>query len=136
VLLAQSKKIDRLQTQIKDLQGQLEEKELKISRAGSIAEASVSLSRVFEEAQKAADQYLENVKLLHDQTEKECADKKKRADRQIQHSLIKAKKAVREMLSLYSAEVGKRVRKLHEWDVQMEALRERKDERISAKPEN
>ena len=124
VLLAQSKKIDRLQKQVKDLQKQLDEKELKISRAGSIAEASLSLSCVFDEAQKAADQYLENIRIMHEQAERECAEKVSRVDRQMRHSIIKAKRAVRQMLVLYSAEVGKRVNRLHEWDKRMEALRE------------
>lgn len=124
VLLAQSKKIDRLQKQVKELQKQLDEKELKISRAGSIAEASMSLSCVFDEAQKAADQYLENIRIMHEQAERECAEKVSRVDRQMRHSIIKAKRAVRQMLVLYSAEVGKRVNRLHEWDKQMEALRE------------
>ena len=132
VLLAQSKKIDRLQKQLEEMQKKLDEKELRISQAGSIAEASLSLNGVFDQAQKAADQYLDNIRLLHEQTERECAEKKSRADRQMKHSLIKAKKAVRQMLELYSVEVGKRVRRLHEWDEQMEALSERRKERLSA----
>ena len=40
----------------------LESREINMLKSGSIAEASLALTKVFEEAQKAADIYLENVK--------------------------------------------------------------------------
>ena len=40
----------------------LADKRIKIKEAGSIAEASLQLTRIFEEAQKAADLYVENVR--------------------------------------------------------------------------
>lgn len=43
------------------LKAQLEDKQIKISKVGSIAQASLALNEVFEAAQAAADQYLENV---------------------------------------------------------------------------
>ena len=66
ILLAQSKMIDRLQAKLKDANEKLAERELKISEAGSIAEASLVLNHIFEDAQKAADQYLENIRRMHD----------------------------------------------------------------------
>ena len=68
VLLAQSKKIDRLQAQLKETKEKLAEKELMISEAGSIAEASLVLNNIFADAQKAADQYLENIRLMQSST--------------------------------------------------------------------
>ena len=41
---------------------ELADKRINIEQSGSIAEASLKLTRIFEEAQKAADLYLENVK--------------------------------------------------------------------------
>ena len=74
VLLAQSKKIDRLQAQLRAAQEKLTERELTISEAGSIAEASLVLNNVFADAQKAADQYLENIRRLHDHAEQQIAE--------------------------------------------------------------
>ena len=71
VLLAQSKKIDRLQAQLKETKEKLAEKELMISEAGSIAEASLVLNNIFADAQKAADQYLENIRLMHQRAKAE-----------------------------------------------------------------
>lgn len=50
------------QTQRNDeLERQLNEKKIAIENAGSIAEASLALSKVFEAAQEAADTYLANI---------------------------------------------------------------------------
>lgn len=62
IMLAQSKEIDSLREQLAEAKAQLAEREIRIREAGSIAEASLKLTKVFEEAQKAADLYLENVK--------------------------------------------------------------------------
>ncbi len=48
--------------QMQKLRAALEERTLRISKAGSIAEAAVSVNGVFEAAQAAADQYLASVK--------------------------------------------------------------------------
>lgn len=50
----------------------LQSKELKVSEAGSIAEASLSLNGVFEAAQAAADQYLSEIKNANADTERRC----------------------------------------------------------------
>ena len=62
MLLDQTKENERLKKQIADLQEQIETREIILKRSGSIAEAALKLNGVFEAAQKAADQYLENVR--------------------------------------------------------------------------
>ncbi len=135
VLLAQSKKIDRLQAQLKEAQEKLNRRELDISEAGSIAQASLALNNVFADAQKAADQYLENIRRMQEQTERECAEKKAGTDKQVRRSLIRAKDVAQRMIGLYADEVMKRMKRLKEWDKHMEALRERDIKKQSAKPE-
>ena len=44
---------------------QLEDRKTRIENAGSIAEAAISLSNVFEAAQDAADRYLKDIERLH-----------------------------------------------------------------------
>ena len=63
IMLAQSKEIDKLRAKLAKVQAQLAEREIAIKESGSIAEASLKLNKVFEEAQRAADQYVENVKM-------------------------------------------------------------------------
>lgn len=51
---------------------QLTSKEIKIAEAGSIADAVIGLSRIFETAQKAADQYLDQVYANNADIEERC----------------------------------------------------------------
>ena len=60
---------------------QLEQKQTKIENAGSIAEAAISLSSVFEAAQDAADRYLTDIRRLHTEAAMELENAKKEADR-------------------------------------------------------
>ena len=62
IMLAQSKEIDSLRAQLEEANAELRDKRIAIEESGSIAEASLTLTKIFEEAQKAADIYLENVK--------------------------------------------------------------------------
>lgn len=64
MLLAQSKEMERLRAELAQAEQQLKSRQILLSEAGSIAEASLRLNEVFESAQKAADQYLLNVKRL------------------------------------------------------------------------
>ena len=64
------KRLDQKDAKIHELQNILHEerttRRIELQEAGSIAEASLRLNGIFEVAQKAADQYLENIKMLND----------------------------------------------------------------------
>lgn len=62
MMLAQSREIDALRARVRDLEEKLADREIRIRESGSIAEAALRLNGIFEAAQAAADQYLENVK--------------------------------------------------------------------------
>ena len=68
----QSRENDRLRAQVDELQRLLSDRQLKINQAGSIAEASLQLNQVFEAAQQAAEQYLENIRSLSGRQEQVC----------------------------------------------------------------
>ena len=53
IMLKQGEEIDSLRARISDLEAQLESREINMLKSGSIAEASLALTKVFEEAQKA-----------------------------------------------------------------------------------
>ena len=61
ILLAQSKEIDRLKQELIETQQKLENNQIIIQEAGSLADAALKLTKIFEEAQKAADIYLKNI---------------------------------------------------------------------------
>lgn len=72
MLLEQSRENDRLRAQVEELARQLSDRQFKIDQAGSIAEASMQINQVFESAQAAAEQYLENIWALSGRQEQIC----------------------------------------------------------------
>lgn len=76
--------IEKLQVRVEELQVELDNREVRIEEAGNLAEAALQVNGVVEAAQKAADQYLTNVKSLNEKTTAKChqleADTKKRCD--------------------------------------------------------
>lgn len=90
-IIYQLKKSEQeLQAQVEALQSQLLDKNLKMEKAGSIAEAAVLLSEVFTSAQTAADTYVAEVKRRHAEAEAECRkmifDAKKEAEAIVQEA--------------------------------------------------
>lgn len=82
LLLQQTEKMEQLEAQVDGLNRKLQSRVLLEEKAGSIAEAALKLNGVFNAAQAAADQYLNNIKLLSenqqllfDQAEAECQKK-------------------------------------------------------------
>lgn len=72
MLLAQSKEVEHLKEELKIAKEALESKRRIELKAGSIAEASLKLTNIFEDAQKAADIYLQNIKWIQGETWKEA----------------------------------------------------------------
>ena len=65
-------KVEELTEENQQLKEELENKRLRIQQAGSIADAALDINGVFQAAQRAADQYLEEVRILHVETELSC----------------------------------------------------------------
>ena len=64
VLVGQQKEIERLRAELEQAQKALEDRRINIESAGSLAEASIAVTNLFKEAQKAADIYLHNIYAL------------------------------------------------------------------------
>ena len=62
MLIMQMEENEKLSQELETAQEMLRKREIVIERAGSIAEAALALNGVFEAAQAAADQYMENIK--------------------------------------------------------------------------
>ena len=90
----QQKRLEECEETIRELQEKLEEKEIRISKAGSIAEAALRINGVFEAAQSAADQYLVSVRAAGANAEAIVSEAKKQRDA----ILLAAKKQAAEIL--------------------------------------
>ncbi len=64
ILVSQQKEIDRLRSELQQAKEELQDRRIAIEKAGSLAEASIAMTNLFEEAQKAADIYLHNIYAL------------------------------------------------------------------------
>ena len=64
--------IDELGEQKQALENALNDKRLRISKAGDLANAALEINNCFQSAQNAADQYLEEIKAMREETQAEC----------------------------------------------------------------
>ena len=66
MLYEQQKRIEQLEVENTTLKKAYNQKRIIMQQVGSIANASLALTNVFEEAQKAADIYLESIKSIYE----------------------------------------------------------------------
>ena len=94
LLLSQTNRIEELEEKLKEATAkaqeateQIQDRQIKIDQAGSIAEASLQLSGIFQDAQVAANLYLENIKKMEkdtkNQSDKLLADTRKQCDEMV-----------------------------------------------------
>ena len=89
---------------------------INIDNAGSIAEASLQLNGIFEAAQAASAQYLENIQHLHEKQENVCAQMELETREKCDAMLREAERGVEErwgelsqrLESFYNAHKGLR----------------------------
>lgn len=62
MLIAQSKKLSRVEDELSAAQKELERRKIAITTSGSLAEAALKLNGIFEAADQAAAQYLDSLR--------------------------------------------------------------------------
>ena len=97
MLLEQSRENDRLRAQVEELARQLSDRQFKIDQAGSIAEASMQINQVFESAQAAAEQYLENIRALSGRQEQICRQLEEESTQKANALLAETKRKCRSL---------------------------------------
>ena len=89
LIILQTQQIDSLKDQLRQTQEQLDAQQIRVSQAGSIAEAALQLNDIFETAQSTADLYLQRVKQRDDQIDEiESAARQKLCDAESQAARI------------------------------------------------
>ena len=63
--------IDKLNEEKQELENELKDKRLRLSNAGNIADAALEINNCFRSAQNAAEQYLNEIKAIREETEAE-----------------------------------------------------------------
>lgn len=63
LLVRQGRECDSLRARLEEAEAALEDRRIRIEKSGSLAEAALQINGVFEAAQAAAQQYLENIRI-------------------------------------------------------------------------
>ena len=93
-----------MQEEIAALEQALQEKRIRVSVAGSIAEAAVGITNVFSTAQKTADLYLHEIACMKADTEAECAKMIAEAKKQVEQTLSDGEKQIADLNARYQIE--------------------------------
>ena len=126
VIYALKKQQEELAAENEELRQQLAQRELKLQKAGSIAEAAMSLNQVFEAAQQAADQYLQSVYANCGDAEEMAKGILADANAQAQNTLDESRRQSETLLSQAKAEKA-------QTEQECQALRQKTEEETKAR---
>lgn len=93
MLIDQSLELQAVREKLAKTEEALQKKELSIEQAGSIAEASLRLSGIFDAAQSACEQYLDNVRQLSERQQEICARQEQEAQQKIRNMIAETRRA-------------------------------------------
>ena len=86
--------VDKLTEQNQALEQELADKRLRLQDAGNIAEAALEMNDCFRSAQNAAEQYLNEIKAIRDETEAQRQEILAQAQAEAAEIIADAKKAL------------------------------------------
>ena len=95
------------QEEVAALEEALQEKRIRISVAGSIAEAAADITQMFSTAQRTADLYLHEIASMKEDTEKECAAMIEDAKAKTAQILADGEKQLADLNARYVTEYNK-----------------------------
>lgn len=72
LLLEQTKELERLQAELEETKSKLQERNIKIQEAGNLAEAVIGINHIMENAQQAAQQYIDSIAAMETETKEKC----------------------------------------------------------------
>ena len=111
-----------MQEEIESLKTELQDKRIRISTAGSIADAAMSVTNVFSTAQMTADIYLREISCMREDADRECAKKIEEAEKRVRDVLTDGAKKFNALKTAYKREYAK----WHQLKSEVEKLEERK----------
>lgn len=127
LLLEQSRENQKMREQLQALQDALADKTLCIDRAGSIAEASLQLSGVFQAAEQACQMYTQNIMQLNQRQEAICAQREKESQEKAAQIVNDAQKQAKETIAIAQKQCAEMLEKAQTesqkcWDAVSEKL--------------
>ena len=110
MLIIQTRKAEALEKKLAEANEGLMSRELQIKEAGNLAEAVMRLNGIFEAAQNASSQYMENIDLLKARCREECDGIRQEAEAEAEKII----KAARQEAERIISEASSAARKINE----------------------
>lgn len=120
IIYQMKKNEQQMQDEIASLQEALQEKRIRLSTAGSIAEAAASITNIFSAAQRTADLYLHEISCMKDDTQKECTKIIEEANKTVARIYSDGENRYKDLEARYQAERQKCLR----LQAELQALKE------------
>ena len=97
LLVEQGRVVEQLQKEVAALRAETAERRINIEKAGSIAEASLNLTKIFKEAEEAAALYLENIERRSGEQDKINAAREEESRKKAEQLVMMTAKKCRDM---------------------------------------
>lgn len=91
ILLEQSKQLRQLRQELKQAQEALASRDIRLENCGSIAQAALELNGVFQAAEAAAQQYLDNMARMEQECQQAVQQRLAQTDETCQRILARTK---------------------------------------------
>ena len=108
IILTLKQSEDQLRAENAALSAQLQERQIHIENAGSIAQAALELNKVFEAAQAAADEYVASVLAANKNTDAAASALRAQAEAEAQQILAQTEADCEAMLARTQQEIQQR----------------------------
>ena len=110
LLLEQVKVNEEVQENVNIQEEKLAERKVQLDKAGTIAEACFNMNGVLEAAEKAAQQYLENIEMLNARQEEICAQKEEETNVKVAKMLVDTERTCIEKKRVTNEECEQKVK--------------------------
>ena len=109
LLISQTEENRVLKSRVDQMQDQLLDRRIAVDKAGSIAEASLQLNGVFQAAEKAAQQYLENIQRMSEEQDTIGRNIRERRLRRLRRSARMPRRSGRRLMPTAGKSMSKRM---------------------------
>ena len=128
-MIEQKKELEALKLELEEARKALQNREIMLNEAGSIAIAALQINGIFEAAQAAGQQYLENIQKLNERQAAICAkrdaDSKAEADRLLKETAERCRELeeeAKQTSDAYWLEVSRRLQSFYDTHQELKQL--------------
>ena len=131
LLLEEKKTSEALRDQVQNMQLQLDDRQLHMDQAGSLADAALKLSGIFDAAESACQYYTENIRKLSGRQEEICRKMEQETREKCDRMLEQARQMSRVYWDEYKEKCSRYMKSMEEAQQRME---ERSEEPAGLQP--